>query len=390
MNSVFILKYFFVFCLALLFISCSGIKVEQDVKVSQGDWIMSGGSSLQQNISSYTLAPPLELHWDYNIEGGVGPAGVCIADAVLFVNSLSGELFTFDVSTGGKLGTLKFLGKEAAGAPLIMDNSIIVSYAGDNKYSLASYNVGIGEISWRKNYGYIQTSPILSGNSVYFGSLNGNQYKVNSDSGSIIWRFETKSPIHSTCAVTSEAVVFGNDTGNIYCLSAADGTEKWKIETGAPVNAVPMIDNETVYIGGDDSLFKAINLSDGTIKWKNNLSTKIISGSALNGEQVIVTCVDGSVYSLNITDGSVKWKFTTYGVIASAPVISGGFIYLGSYDSYLYVLDAESGIMKWSIQLENKIKTSPVVWRDFLFVVSDNIVYCFSNKPRKIENNNGN
>lgn len=390
MNPVFKLKYFFAAALAFLALSCSGIKVEQDVKVSQGDWVMAGGSPQQQNVSSYTLAPPLELHWDFNLEGGVSAAGLCVADAVLFVNALQGEMFTFDVSTGGKIGTLKFLGKDASTAPLIMDNDIIVTYAGDNKYSLASYNIGIGEISWRKNFGYIQTSPILNEGHIYFGSLNGTQYKAEASSGKMIWRVETKSPIHSTCAVSGGAVVFGNDNGEIYCINTNDGSQRWMLETGATVYSTPMIDNGTVYIGNDDSLFKAISLTDGAVLWKNNLKTKIISGSALYGEQVIVTCVDGSVYSLNKSDGGVKWKFQTNGVIASAPVISGEFIYIGSFDSFLYTLDANTGSLVWSVKLENKIKTSPVIWRDYLFAAADDIIYCFSNKPRKIENNNGN
>lgn len=146
-----------------------------------------------------------------------------------------GRAFTFDVSIGGKIGTLKFLGKEAATAPLIMDNNIILSYAGDNKYSLASYNIGAGELTWRKNYGYIQTSPILYENSVYFGGLNGNLYRVNIDSGGMMWRYETRSPIHSTCAVSAGSVVFGNDDGNIYCLNTADGTENGKSKPIAPL-----------------------------------------------------------------------------------------------------------------------------------------------------------
>lgn len=362
--------------------SCSGIKVEQDVKISSGDWLMAGGSPEQQHISAYTLTPPLALVWDYNLEGGVGSEGICIADAVLFVNGLQGEMFTFDVATGGKIGNIKFLGKDASTAPLIMGNDIIVSYAGDNKYSLASYNISVGQINWRKNFGYIQTSPILKDNHIYFGNLNGSQYKVEASTGKRVWKFETKSPIHSTCALTGNNVIFGNDKGIIYCLNTTDGSEKWKLDTKLPIISTPMINEGIIYIGGDDSIFCAINISDGSIVWKNNLKTKIIAGSALfQNEQIVFGCVDGSICSLNKSDGTVKWKFSTKGTVSSTPVISGSFIYCTSYDSYVYCLDAYTGNMLWNWPLENKSKTTPIVWKDYLFVAADDIIYCFTNKP---------
>lgn len=381
-------KIYTVICLTLIlscgiiFLSCTGIKIEQKVEPAPGDWLMAGGSPEQQNISSYTLQPPLELLWDYNLEGGVGNAGICVSDAVLFINGLQGELFTLDVSTGGKIGNIKFLGKEAATAPVILGNDIIMGYAGDKKYSLASYNISAGAITWRKNYGYIQSSPIYKDGHVYFGNLEGKVYKVETKSGAMAWKLETNSPIHSTCAISGESLVIGNDDGEVFCINTAEGKKNWKIDVKAPVLSTPMISNNVAYLGSDDSNFCALNISDGSFLWKNNLKTKIISGSALyNNEQVIFGGVDGYVYCLNISDGSIKWKFATKGVITASPVISGNYIYITSYDSYVYCLDAFSGELLWSRGLENKSKTTPIVWKDFLFVAADDIVYCFTNKP---------
>jgi outer membrane protein assembly factor BamB len=360
---------------------CSGITIEQNIKISPGDWVMAGGSPEQKNVSDYTLAPPLNLMWDYNIEGGVSPNGITTADAVVFVNVLQGEMFSFDVTTGGKIGNIKFLGKEAATAPLIMGNDVIVAYAGDKSYSLASYNLSRGEISWRKNYGFIQTSPILKDGYIYFGNLNGVQYKVDASSGHKTWKFSSRSPIHSTCAVSDDKVIFGNDDGLIYCLNTSDGGNIWKYETTAPVLSTPMANDSVVYLGCDDSNYYALNISDGKWIWKNNMHTKMIGGSSVfQNEQVIFGCVDGSVYSLNKTDGSVKWKFETRGTITSTPLISGIYVYCTSYDSYIYCLNAYTGKMLWSQQLENKSKTTPVIWKEYLFVAADDFLYCFTSK----------
>lgn len=378
--------------LALLFFDgCSGIKIEKDVKVMPGDWVMAGGSPEQKHISAYSLAPPLNLLWDYDIEGGVGPSGIAVADAVLFVNALQGEMFTFDISTGGKIGNIKFLGKDASTSPLILGNDVIAAFAGDKKASLVSYDISLGKTNWIKNYGDIQTSPVLKDGFVFFGNLRGIQYKVDITSGNKVWKYNSGSPIHSTCAAAEGFLIFGTDKGRISCLSTDDGKEVWKIETKAPVMSTPMINNGKVYLGGNDSIYRAMNLSDGTDIWKSNMHTKIVGGSALyinksNGsEQVVFGCVDGSIYSVDIAGGSVIWKFRTNGTITSTPVISGDYIYCTSYDSYVYALNAGTGEMLWSYQLENKIRTTPIVWKDYLFVAADDIVYCFTNKTIEIK-----
>ncbi len=356
--------------------------MDQKIKLEKGDWVMAGGSPEQQNISAYTLAPPLDLMWDYNIEGGVGPNGIAVADAVVFINALQGELYTLDVTTGGKIGKLTFMGRDANTAPLVLGNSVILAYAGDKKSSLASYNMSYGELNWQRNYSDIQTSPIFKDGYIYFGSLFGTQYKVDVKTGARIWHFPTGSPIHSTCAVSEDKVIFGNDDGVIYCLNIITGDHVWSFETGTPVISTPMIDSGVVYIGASDSNYYAFKISDGFLLWKHNMHTKIIGGSSLfQDSYVVFGCVDGNVYSLNKTNGSLKWKFTTYGTITSTPLISGEYIYCTSFDAHIYCLDAYFGKMLWSSELENKSKTTPIVWKDYLFVAADNLIYCFTNKP---------
>jgi outer membrane protein assembly factor BamB len=360
---------------------CSGITVDKQINTGPDDWIMGGGSAEQKNVSAFTLAPPLNLYWEFNLEGGVGSSGIAVADAVLFVNALQGEMFSFDISTGGKIGNLKFLGKDASTTPLILNNNVIVTYAGDKKYSLASYDLVNGKINWRRNYGDLQTSPILKDGYIYFGGLNGNFYKIDVHSGKLIWKFGSKGQIHSTCAVGNGIAVFGNDKGAIYGVDINSGSEKWKLQTANPVHSAPLVNDSVAYIGCSDSNYYAINLADGSVKWKRNLHSKIVGGSALYKPQnVLVGCVDGSLYSLDINDGSVKWRSATKGAIVSAPVISGNYVYCSSFDGFIYCFDASNGNVLWSTMLENKVKTAPVIWRDYLFTAADEIVYCFTTK----------
>lgn len=368
--------------ISLLIYGCTGISLHDKIVNSEGDWLMAGGSAKHQNVSQFVLEPPLDLKWDYDVDAGVGYSAIAVSDAVVFVNSLAGDMLSFDITGGNKLGRLTFLGKDAATNPLVIDNDVILSFAGDKDYSLLSYNLETGLTNWRINLGYLQTSPVPKDNFVYIGSLNGNFYKVNIKTDSIYWQYSTKSQIHSTCAIENDKAVFGSDNGNIYCLNTGDGSLAWKLNTGAPVFATPLINDGKVFIGSFDTNYYCINIADGSVKWKKNLGTKITAGTALyNKTDIIFGGINGVLYSLKADDGSLNWQNTTKGSIVSSPLCSGNNIYFTSYDYNLYCIESLTGKELWKYTLDGKSKTSPVIWKDFLIVAADKVVYCFTKKP---------
>jgi len=367
--------------LAVIFASCTGVKLSQKIELSDGDWRMSGNSPEQNNVAYYELTPPLYKMWDYDIEASVGFNGITVADAVVFVNSLAGEMYSFDVSTGGKLGKLGFLGKDAGSSPLLLGDNLIVTYAGDDKYSAASYNLVEGRRNWRRNFGYIQTSPVLYDGSVYFGTVNGNQIKINDSNGKILWKFYCGEAIHSTCAISGNYILFGTDKGSFICLNTADGTELWKIKVPAPIYSTPLINNGSVYFGADDSMYYAVNIDDGSVLWSRNMKTKIISGSTVyNNSFLVFGGVNGYLYALNSSSGELNWSFSTRGTITSSPVSSGKYIYFTSFDKHLYCIEGVNGTLIWKYEFENKSRTTPVIWKDYLFAAADRSVFCFTNK----------
>jgi outer membrane protein assembly factor BamB len=362
---------------------CSSIDLSQRIIIDKSDWLMCGGSPLQQNITKSVLAPPFKLFWEYDCDAGINNSAVTVADAVVFVNTLQGEMQTVDISSGKKIGTLTFLGNDASSSPLVLQDRVIISYAGDNNYSLACYNLLNHDIDWRINLGYIQTSPIMLDTCVYIGSLDGKEYKIGKTTGEIIWSFDTKSQIHSTCAIDSSNMVFGADNGYIYCLNIKNGSELWKLKTGSSIFSTPLIFQENVFLGSYDSNYYSINIDSGKINWKNNLKTKIYGGSSLYDSSVIFGGIDGNLYSLDIKNGNIIWKFATSGVIAGAPLVSGKYIYFSSFDWFAYCLNAEDGRMIWNYQLDGKGKSAPVIWRNFLFIPADRYIYCFTNDEVK-------
>lgn len=348
---------------------------------------MSGGNPQQQNVSSSTISPEFNLQWTYSVDAGIGYNAISTADGILFVNTLQGEMYSLDIESGGKIGYLKFLGKEANSVPLIDRQNVILAFAGDKKTSLVSYNIYSSQINWETNIGYLQTSPVLYDEHIYIGSLNGYFYKFDL-SGNQKWQVDSKSQIHSTCAIDKQKAVFGSDDGYLYCVNIGNGSVRWKFKSGASVFATPLIFNDYVFFGAYDSNYYCLTLNDGNLIWKHNLSTKIFTGSALyKDESVICGGINGCLYSLDLNEGSILWKYQTNGVITSTPIVCGANVYFSNLDYTTFSVDAKTGLLRWSFELDGRGKTTPVIWKNYLFIASDIDLYCFKSLKSDGKNN---
>ncbi|MBI5244337.1 MAG: PQQ-binding-like beta-propeller repeat protein, partial [Elusimicrobia bacterium] len=105
----------------------------------------------------------------------------------------------------------------------------------------------------------IRSSPYLnrleSPKGLYFGADNGILYKLNAQTGALIWSFQTGAAIRAMPIVllgawtgaAQDYVYFGSDDGFVYALNAADGTARsnFPVALGGAVRSGPTYDSTT-------------------------------------------------------------------------------------------------------------------------------------------------
>ena len=115
----------------------------------------------------------------------------------------------------------------------------------------------------------MHSSPAVANGLVYAGSIDGNFYAVDTATGQAKWTFATKGErrftapgIHgamprtermpdpfdvflSSPVVSGNTVIFGSGDQNVYALDANTGALKWSFATGDVVHASPAVANET-------------------------------------------------------------------------------------------------------------------------------------------------
>jgi outer membrane protein assembly factor BamB len=78
------------------------------------------------------------------------------------------------------------------------------------------------------------------------------------EAGTMKWRFKTGSEVNSSPAVSGNTVYVGSEDGFLYALDKKSGDLKWKFQTGSAVNSSPVVSGDTVYVGSEDGYVYAV------------------------------------------------------------------------------------------------------------------------------------
>ena len=62
----------------------------------------------------------------------------------------------------------------------------------------------------------VETSPVVVGNTVFFGASDGILYALNRTNGKLLWRYKTGVPIFSTVSVSENTLYMADFAGNVY------------------------------------------------------------------------------------------------------------------------------------------------------------------------------
>jgi outer membrane protein assembly factor BamB len=66
--------------------------------------------------------------------------------------------------------------------------------------------------------GRIEGSPVVVGERVYAGSMDGNLYVIDVDTGTEIQRLKLDSAVTGSIAVADGRLLVGTQNGTLYCL----------------------------------------------------------------------------------------------------------------------------------------------------------------------------
>ncbi|MCL2765329.1 MAG: PQQ-binding-like beta-propeller repeat protein [Treponema sp.] len=98
--------------------------------------------------------------------------------------------------------------------------------------------------------------PVVIGDTIYFGSDDGNFYALDVESGYMRWVFKSGAEINSIPYADKDKVYFGSKDGKLYALSRETGQEIWTFQTRSQINSqVQRYGDYIIFVGDADAIY---------------------------------------------------------------------------------------------------------------------------------------
>jgi outer membrane protein assembly factor BamB len=312
----------------------------------QWPWYGYTAARTRDFLAPADLRPPLHLGWRYSGGALLEFPPSLDGDAMYFLDD-SGIAHKLDDATG-KILWKRQIGTLAAASPAIAIHAglVLMPVLSDHTHSpgdgrFVALSMRTGRIVWSKPLtAGSESSPIISGHSVYFGDGRGTLYALNLHTGHVEWTYRARGAIKGGPALWHGDLFFGDYAGRAYAVRASDGHQVWAVST------------EGAHFGlGSGSFYATPAVAYG----------RVYMGST-----------DGRMYSFGARNGALAWATTTGAYIYSSAAVAdprgvGPTVYAGSYDGYLYAFNAQSGAVRWRHPAGGKISGSAVVIGDLVY-----------------------
>jgi outer membrane protein assembly factor BamB len=240
-----------------------------------------------------------------------------------------------------------------------------------------------GEVRWRRKLGYLAaSSPAYADGRLYVTLLQrgrgiraGRVAAISAATGRTIWSRPLRSRSESSPLVLGDTLYFGAEDGTVYAMRTRDGFVRWRHRVSGDVKGGLAFDRGKLFFGDYDGRMYAVDARTGRRVWTTETeggrlgrSGNFYATPAVAYGRVYIGNTDGGVYSFSTRDGRLAWRKRTGGFVYSSPAIANRTVYVGSYDRRLYALDARTGRTRWSRDTGGRVSGGPVVIGDLVFV----------------------
>jgi outer membrane protein assembly factor BamB/tetratricopeptide (TPR) repeat protein len=342
--------------------------------------------------------------WTFETDGQVESA-VAVSGDKVFAGTRNGVLHCIDMERGTRVWQFSPGGVFSCfpASPRASADRVYIGSLDQNIYAV---DKDAGSLLWSiKLDSVVRSSPSVLDSQGRFciGCSDHFLYCIDTLGKKVVWRFQTGKEVFSSPLLCGDTVYFGSDDHKCRAVDTESSTELWSFETDGPVNSTPSVSGDTVLFSSEDSLLYAFSakrsLAEGEERliWKYKTDGSAISSPVVSQGLVYFGSSDGKVYCLDLQGkvaseestgraASKVWEFKTDGPVTSTPAIADQVVYVGSQDGCLYALSATEGKLLWKYKVGTEPQTGKqaqilagivVADKHIIFPATDRKIYCF-------------
>jgi outer membrane protein assembly factor BamB len=343
-----------------------------------------------------SLHPPFKLAWAF------GGNALLEFPATIWGNNLyllddGATVKRVNIATGKQIW-LKHVGLLSASTPSldVRDKELFVSILsltcgtiGCLDGELAALSMRSGKTLWTFPVSSgTESSPMIVGNSVYFGDQAGTFYSLNIKTGHENWSFSTGGSIKGGADYYDGNLYFGNYAGQFYAVNARTGAEVWSATPGGQFYSTPAVAFGRVYVGNKNGDAYAFDAHSGAVSWSAGLGSYVYGGPAVAeikglGPTVYIGSYTGALYALNALTGGVRWTAGIPAAISGSATVVNNTVYVSQvYGKGSYGFNARTGAREF--YFDDGSYTTAVADRNALFLMGKYVMYKFVPKDAKL------
>jgi outer membrane protein assembly factor BamB len=211
--------------------------------------------------------------------------------------------------------------------------------------------------------GYLKIQPVVSGDSIYVASADGEVVSIDRNTGKEQWSVDLDVSISGGVGVYENTLLLGGNDGSVMQLNASDGTLNWTTRVNGEVLAPPQGNGRVVVAQSYEGRVQGLDFNTGEKLWVFNSNVPVLtvrgtSTPILSNNMVYVGFASGRVLSLESTTGAIAWEarvaipqgrseIERIVDIDGTMLLVGKELYAASYQGRLVAIDVGSGRKMW-------------------------------------------
>ncbi|HEX5467604.1 MAG TPA: PQQ-binding-like beta-propeller repeat protein [Gaiellaceae bacterium] len=316
-------------------------------------------------VPGIDLRPPYRKLWTVKA-GSLLEFPPVVAYGHVYVGSNNGRFYAVESETGRIawktnlqrcIAASPTVGKRVVYQPL-MDPHPCREHKQNAPGFMVAFDADTGDELWRFQAGVIESSPLVVGRLLYFGSWDGKVYALDVRTHKPVWTFATGDQVKGGPAYANGTLYFGSYDDKVYAVNARTGKLRWSASGTANFYATPTVAYGRVFVGNTDGRVYAFGADSGHLLWAKATGGFVYSSAAVWDRTVYVGSYSKRFYALDAGSGDVRWSFDAGAPISGAPTVLDGVVYFSTLDEKTFALDARNGKKLWRF---DDGKYSPVV-----------------------------
>lgn len=186
--------------------------------------------------------------------------------------------------------------------------------------------------------------PVVGNGLLFVGHSDGRVRAISEATGQVAWTAALGGSINNAGAYDPDtnSVYFGSTNGNFYRLNANDGHVERSNRPGGEVVMAPLVVGNAVYVGTTTHVFYGFDKTSLAQNWSYDAGAALRASPAYSanyGGLIIILAEDKSVHALQISTGARRWRVTVNG---DPDPLRGNTIFA---DTYPVVSDANDVVL---------------------------------------------